>query len=200
MQAKKSNFFKVASKWSVSTALHHLKYRRNGVIFYPETCVNTNDRKMQMDEIDCRILNILRKNARISNQELAKRINLSPSAALERVKKLYRDGIISGCETRINCAKLGLGLTVLISIVTDEKLCDHHVAQELAKFPEIVEIYDISGDASYLLKVVTCDTNALHELMNRIGQIDGVKSSKTTLVLGMFKEGISPEISLPQIR
>ena len=64
------------------------------------------------------------------------------------------------------------------------------------KFPEIVEIYDISGDASYLLKVVTSDTKALHELMNKIGAIEGVKSSKTTLVLGMFKEGISPEIKI----
>lgn len=150
-----------------------------------------------MDEIDCKILNVLRKNGRISNQELAQRINLSPSAALERVRKLYRDGIICGCETRINCSKLGLGLTVLISLTTDERLCDHHVAKELVKFPEIVEIYDISGESSYLLKVVTGDTNALHELMNRIGQIEGVKSSKTTLVLGMFKEGISPEIALP---
>ena len=148
-----------------------------------------------MDETDRKILNILRKNGRISNQELARRINLSPSAALERVRKLHRDGIISGYETRINCAKLGLGLTVLISLATDEKLCDHHVAAELVKFPEIVEIYDISGDASYLLKVVTSDTKALHELMNRIGRIEGVKSSKTTLVLGMFKEEISPEIT-----
>ena len=149
-----------------------------------------------MDDTDFKILNILRKNGRISNQELAQRINLSPSAALERVKKLHRDGVISGYETRINCARLGLGLTVLISLTTDEKLCDHHVAEELVKFPEIVEIYDISGDASYLLKVVTSDTKALHELMNKIGAIEGVKSSKTTLVLGMFKEGISPEIKI----
>ena len=150
-----------------------------------------------MDEIDYKILNILRKDARISNQALAQKISLSPSAALERVRKLHREGIISGYETRINTSKLGLGLTVLISLTTDEKLCDHHVAAELVKFPEIVEIYDISGDASYLLKVVTGDTGALHELMNRIGRIDGVKSSKTTLVLGMFKEGISPEFSIP---
>ena len=150
-----------------------------------------------MDEIDYKILNILRKDGRISNQALAQKVNLSPSAVLERVKKLHRDGIISGYEARINSAKLGLGLTVLISLATDEKLCDHHVAAELVKFPEIVEIYDISGKASYLLKVVTSDTNALHELMNRIGRIDGVKSSETTLVLGMFKEGISPEFSAP---
>lgn len=151
-----------------------------------------------MDEIDCKIVNILRKNGRISNQDLAKKINLSPSAALERVRKLHRDGVILGYEARINCSKLGLGLTVLISLTTDEKLCDHHVASELVKFPEIVEIYDISGDASYLLKVVTSDTKALHELMNRIGRIEGVKSSKTTLVLGMFKEEISPEITAVQ--
>ena len=150
-----------------------------------------------MDEIDYKILNILRKDGRISNQALAQKVNLSPSAVLERVKKLHRDGIISGYEARINSAKLGLGLTVLISLATDEKLCDHHVAAELVKFPEIVEIYDISGKASYLLKVVTSDTKALHELMNRIGRIDGVKSSETTLVLGMFKEGISPEFSVP---
>ena len=147
-----------------------------------------------MDSTDYKILNILRKNGRISNLELANRINLSPSAALERVKKMYRDGVITGCETRINCALLGLGLTVLVSLKTDEKLCDHHVAKELVKFPEIVEIYDISGDANYLLKIVTSDTRALHEVINRIGRIDGVKSSTTTLVLGMFKEGISPEL------
>ena len=151
-----------------------------------------------MDETDYRILNILRKDGRISNQALAQKINLSPSAVLERVKKLHRDGIISGYEARINTAKLGLGLTVLISLTTDEKLCDHHVAAELVKFPEIVEIYDISGKASYLLKVITSDTRALHELMNRIGRIDGVKSSETTLVPGMFKEGISPEFQHPE--
>ena len=147
-----------------------------------------------MDEIDRAILNCLRNNARISNRELAARVNLSPSAALERVRKLKRSGIIKGFCTMLDCAKLGRGLHVLIELEIEKNIQDHDIADKLISYPEITAIYDVAGDADYLLKVAVPDSEALRQLMNRISLIPGVRSSHTTLVLRTLKEEISPEI------
>ena len=147
-----------------------------------------------MDDIDRAILNCLRNNARISNRELAEQVHLSPSAALERVRKLKRSGIIKGFCTMFDCAKLGRGLNVLIELEIEKNIQDHDIADKLVSYPEITAIYDVAGDADYLLKVAVPDSEALRQLMNRISLIPGVRSSHTTLVLRTLKEEISPEI------
>ena len=104
----------------------------------------------QMDKIDAAILNELRKNARIANRTLAQKVHLSPSAVLARMNKLKRTGIIKSFETRLDGAKLGLGLTVIVALSLEKNIGDRRIGEELAKFPEVIEIHDVAGECDYL--------------------------------------------------
>lgn len=148
-----------------------------------------------INEIDKKILNILRENARISNADIARMMNMAPSAVLERVRKLENNGYVSGYETRLDYKKLGLKLTAFIELLTSESIGSTDIGYKLAKLPFIQEIYSVSGDYCYLIKVRVADSDALAELLSQMGQIKGIKSSKTTLVLKPVKESSSIELT-----
>lgn len=148
-----------------------------------------------INEIDMKILNILRENARISNADIARMMNMAPSAVLERVRKLENNGYVSGYETRLDYKKLGLKLTAFIELLTSETIGSTDIGYKLAKLPFIQEIYSVSGDYCYLIKVRVADSDALAELLSKMGQIKGIKSSKTTLVLKPVKESSSIELT-----
>jgi Lrp/AsnC family leucine-responsive transcriptional regulator len=148
-----------------------------------------------INEIDKKILNILRDNARISNADIARMMNMAPSAVLERVRKLESNGYVSGYETRLDYKKLGLKLTAFIELLTSETIGSTDIGYKLAKLPFIQEIYSVSGDYCYLIKVRVADSDALAELLSQMGQIKGIKSSKTTLVLKPVKESSSIELT-----
>ena len=76
--------------------------------------LDSDDADRGLDKIDLRILRVLQKDGRISNLKLAEEVHLSPTAVLERVKRLTRDGFILGYEARLNPAKLGAGLMVFV--------------------------------------------------------------------------------------
>ncbi len=147
-----------------------------------------------MNHIDIKILNILRDNAKISNADLARLMSMAPSAVLERVRKLERNGYISGYETRLDYKKFGLKLTAFIELITSENIGSTETGYKLAKLPFIQEIYSVSGDYCYLIKVRVADSDALAELLGQMGKIKGIKSSKTTLVLKAVKESSSIEL------
>ena len=107
-----------------------------------------------MDQTDIAILNELRQHARISNKLLAERVNLSPPAVLERVKKLRERGIISEFVTRVDTALLGYNLTVLMELKIERNLSSAHISRALAQIPEILEIHDAAGNCDYILKIV----------------------------------------------
>ena len=147
-----------------------------------------------MDRIDRKILGILRKNARITNRDLAEELGLPPSSTLERVRRLEKKGVIQGYEARFDSRKLGLGLTVFIGIRTNEKMGETGVGEKLAELPEICGLYDVGGEYNYFARVAVADTDELCELMARMGKIRGVMESRTTLVLHTIKEELSVEI------
>ncbi len=149
-----------------------------------------------MDSIDRSIMNIIRLDARIANVSIARRLGLAPSVVLDRMRKLKRNGYIRGFETRFDDAKLGLLLTAFVELDTGERIGETGIGQILADMPEVREVYDVAGACSYLLKVVVRDTEALRNLMSRIGQIEGVEKSKTTLVLHTIKDALSAEIEV----
>jgi Lrp/AsnC family leucine-responsive transcriptional regulator len=78
----------------------------------------------EIDKIDRRILRVLQADGRISNLKLAEEVHLSPTAVLDRVKRLHRDGYITGYEARLNPAKLGAGLLVFVEILLDRTVHD----------------------------------------------------------------------------
>ncbi len=142
-----------------------------------------------IDDIDRKILKILQENARTPNSEIAEKINMAPSATYERVRKLERKGIIKGYEVRLDAEKLGAGLIAFIAVRTTEPAGVISAAPAFIKIPEVQEVYNVAGDDCYLLKVRTRDTTTLNLLIrDKIGPVDTVKSTRTTIVLQTHKE------------
>lgn len=140
-----------------------------------------------IDGIDRQILSIIQQDARISNAEIARQVNLAPSAVLERLRKLEDRGVVQGYSTRIDPRQVGLGLTVFVSVRTSE--CGGGVEEALAAIPEVLEVHDVAGEDCCLIKVRTRDTEALGELLReRIKTIPKVVGTRTTVVLQTFKE------------
>ncbi len=142
---------------------------------------------MKLDKYDHQILDILQREGRISNQELADRIGLSPSPCLRRVKALEEAGIIHSYHAELDTRKLGYKLMALIHISMERHTADQFDQFEAAirDLPEVQECLLITGqDADYQLKVVVTDMDAYQELLlNRITRIPGVAGVHSSFVL-----------------
>ena len=125
-----------------------------------------------IDKIDAKILRVLQKDGRISNLKLADAVHLSPTAVLERVKRLTRDGYILGYEARLNPDKLGAGMLVFVEVVLDRTTPDVMNAFKAAVQvrPEILECHLVAGGFDYLIKTRVADMAAYREL---IGSVSG---------------------------
>lgn len=151
-----------------------------------------------LDDTDIKILSYLQPDSTISNVELAKKLEMAPSAVLERVKKLEHKGVIVGYPTRISPAALDLKLLAFIFIKSSEGPGNLSVARQLAKIPEILELHHIAGEDCYLAKIRAADPQALAQLMReKFSQIQGLLSTKTTIVLESLKEENSLPIPKP---
>jgi Lrp/AsnC family leucine-responsive transcriptional regulator len=142
---------------------------------------------MELDRYDRQILEILQSDGRISNQDLADRIGLSPSPCLRRVRTLEEAGLITGYRALLDAKKLGLSLMALIGISMDQHTPERFANLEnaIAEIPEILECLLITGQQSdYQLKVVVRDMDAYQDLLlNKITRIQGVTGVHTSFVL-----------------
>lgn len=147
-----------------------------------------------INDIDKKILNILQQNARIANAEIARQVGLAPSAVLERMKKLEERGVIRGYATQIDAAQIDFGLTAFVAVRTNE--CCSETDKFLAEIPEVLEVHDVAGEDSYLLKVRAKDTEHLARILReRLKNVPNVASTKTTIVLQTIKETIALPIA-----
>lgn len=142
---------------------------------------------MDLDRYDRKILAVLQEDGRISNQDLADRIGLSPSPCLRRVRALEEAGILAGYRALVDARALGLTLTALIHISMDRHTPERfdRFEAEVREIPEIMECLLITGqDADYQLKVVVRDMDAYQELLlKRITRIAGVTGVHSSFVL-----------------
>lgn len=143
-----------------------------------------------LDNTDLQILALMQDNARISNADLAREVNMAPSAVLERVKKLEQKGVIKQYCARINPAAVEQKLLAFIFIRSSEGFsCSGQTAKSLSKIPEVQEVHHIAGEDCFLVKIRTADAASLMELMrNSMGKIPNIASTKTTIVLETVKE------------
>src|SRR4030095_1343056 len=143
-----------------------------------------------LDVTDLQILELMQANARISNADLAREVNLAPSAVLERVKKLEQKKVIKNYTARINPNAVQQKLLAFIFIRSSEGFtCSSNTAKALAAIPEIQEVHHIAGEDCYLVKVRTADAAGLMDLMrNQFQKIPNIASTKTTIVLETVKE------------
>ena len=138
-----------------------------------------------MDKIDQKIVDILRHNGRISNKNLSELVGLNPSSTLERVKKLEEKGIIKGYSANLDYNKMGYSTTAIIQIALEKhnreiinKFIDH-----ISSLDEVTELYHISGQYDYLLKIYVKDNKQLqHFLIENLTSFNYIVKTETLLV------------------
>lgn len=145
--------------------------------------------EFSLDQVDYQILQIMQDNARTNNADIARELGMAPSAILERVKKLEQKQVIIEYNAKINPEALDQKLLSFIFIKAQDPIGTQKVGLLLAKIPEVQEVHDIAGDDGYLIKVRTHDAAGLVDLMrNSLGKIEGIISTRTTIVLQTVKE------------
>lgn len=151
---------------------------------------------MNLDRYDRLILDILQAEGRISNQDLADRIGLSPAPCLRRVRALEENGLIKGYRAVLDAKKLGLSLVALIGISMDQHTPERFANFEasIADIPEVLECLLITGQQSdYQLKVVVKDMDGYQDLLlNKITRITGVTGVHTSFVLRQVTDHPAP--------
>jgi Lrp/AsnC family leucine-responsive transcriptional regulator len=142
---------------------------------------------LTLDRYDHAILQHLQRDGRLSNQELADRIGLSPSPCLRRVRVLEEQGFITGYQALVNAKALGLSLMALVHISMDQHTPERfaNFESQISAIPEVLECLLITGQsADYQLKVVVRDMDGYQELLlNRINRIQGVTGVHSSFVL-----------------
>lgn len=146
---------------------------------------------MTLDKVDRKILQFLQGNGRMSMTELAERVGMSVSPVTERVRRLEREGVITGYSARINPQALGLGLLVFVEIKLRSKSGNifDDFRREVAKVPQILECYLVSGEYDYLLKLRLPDMAAYRDMLgNILLQLPAAAESRSYVVMEEAKE------------
>jgi len=147
-----------------------------------------------INEIDTAILNILQKNARTSNAEIARQVGLAPSAVFERIRKLEERGVVLGYRAEINPKAVDLGQLAFTFVRSNDRPGGIGTAARLAEIPEVLEVHHVAGEDCFLVKARAADAEALGRLLReKLGSIASISSTRTTIVLEVVKEtGVLP--------
>jgi len=139
-----------------------------------------------LDAIDRKILDALQANGRMTNQELADRVGLSPSPCLRRVRQMEADGVIARYVALIAPEAMGLAVTAFVRVRLDQQDDRHLAAFEtaVAEFPEVMECYLMTGEADYQLRVLVRSLGAFEDfLRHRLTRVQGIATVTTSFAL-----------------
>ncbi|WP_119678166.1 Lrp/AsnC ligand binding domain-containing protein [Indioceanicola profundi] len=159
----------------------------------------TTDAGHRLDRIDLNILRILQQDGRLTNVELARRVNLSATPCLERVRRLEREGYIRGYVALLDAERLDRGLQAFIEVRLDRTNPDvfRIFADEVAKLDEIQECHMVAGGFDYLIKVRVADMSAYRAFLgDKLSSIPGVAQTHTYMVMEEVKS--THEIPVPR--
>ncbi len=151
----------------------------------------------QMDKIDRRILRELQRDGRLANVELAKRVGLSPTPCLERVKKLEDEGYIRGYHARLDPGRMGAGLLVFVEIRLLRTAMDvfEEFKRAVVVLPQVLECHLVSGDFDYLIKARVPDMAAYRRLLGEtLLTLPHVSGSRSYAVMEEVKETLELEV------
>lgn len=144
-----------------------------------------------LDKIDLKILKILQENAKITNLQLSAEIGLSPAPTLERVKKLESAKLIKGYYTQVNEEVLGIGIKAIIQITLTRQLENaiSNFKKEIGKIPEIMECYQVTGNADYVLIALLKDIRDFENLISqRLSKVEEIGQMQTMVILSKVKD------------
>ena len=135
---------------------------------------------LKIDKIDMKILQTLQKNGRITNQDLAEKVCLSPSSCLQRVRRLENEQVIQSYHARIDLSRITRHIMCIATVSLK-----NHTQQEFKAFesliesiPEIVECYTVSGESDFLIRIICADMNRYMEIND---QLVGSSSYQVTI-------------------
>ncbi len=151
----------------------------------------------QLDKIDRRILRELQRDGRLANVELAKRVGLSPTPCLERVKKLEDEGYIRGYHARLDPSRMGAGLLVFVEIRLLRTAMDvfEEFKRAVVVLPQVLECHLVSGDFDYLIKARVPDMAAYRRLLGEtLLTLPHVSGSRSYAVMEEVKETLELEV------
>lgn len=144
-----------------------------------------------LDSLDRKILQLLEQNARITNKELARQLELSITPVFERVKKLERRGYIKKYVAVLDHEKLDKSMVVFLHI----KMQAHNhetiarLMAETQKLDEVMECYHVTGDNDFLMKVLMPDMKAYEEfVLNKLTKISGIGNINSSIVMSTVKQ------------
>ena len=145
---------------------------------------------MNLDPIDKELLVLLQKDSKKTNRELSVKLHLSVTAVYERIRKLERAGIISGYVARVDPQKVERSFTAFcqIKLVQHTKRNVLSFEKEVAELREVLEVFHVSGEYDYVLKVRVKDMEAYREFMlNKLTALDHIGSTQSTFVISPVK-------------
>ena len=148
-------------------------------------------RKLRLDRIDRRILEQLQEDGRLSNQELAERVALSPSPCLRRLRGLERAGIIRGYAGLLDPLQVGLGLLAFVTVKLEKrgKMPVDQFTRAVQAWPEVIACFSMTGDMDYLMRVQVEDLEHYSRfIMEKLLKQPGVIDIRTNFVLERIKE------------
>lgn len=127
-------------------------------------------KRSKLDKIDMRILQILQREARITNQNLAEQVNLSPSSCLQRVRRLEQAEVISSYQAHLNLASIARHIICLATVSVKNHTQEEFNAFEtvIASIPEVVECYTVSGESDFLMKIICADMKRYVEINEQL--------------------------------
>jgi Lrp/AsnC family leucine-responsive transcriptional regulator len=154
----------------------------------------------KLDDIDRRILAALQADGRMTAQQLADRVGLSPSPCARRVRLLEEAGVVKGYVAVIDQAKVGLPISVFASVKLERQREDDldRFSQAVARWPEVVDCYLMTGQRDYLLRIVVSDLESYERFIkDKLTRLDGVASIESSFALGQVKR--SNALPIPQL-
>lgn len=150
-----------------------------------------------LDRIDLTILDTLQRQGRISNVELAKQVNLSPSPCLDRVKRLESEGYIKRYGAVLNAEKLNIAMAAFIQVTLDRTTADvfNQFRDKVVNIKEVAECHMVAGGFDYLIKLRITDMSNYRQVLGYIVELPGVSQTHTYVVI----ENVKEDLGLPII-
>ena len=155
---------------------------------------------MQLDTLDLRILDQLQRDGSLTNVELARRVHLSPSPCLTRVKALEAAGVIERYVALANAKALGLGLNVFINISLKEQGKESlaEFERRIAEHEQVMECYLMTGDSDYLIRVAVPDIGALERfILEQLTPIPGIEKIRSSFALKQVRYKTALPLPIP---
>ncbi|HQR72033.1 MAG TPA: Lrp/AsnC family transcriptional regulator [Burkholderiaceae bacterium] len=146
---------------------------------------------LPLDRTDVRILEVLQNEGRLSNQEVAERVSLSPSPCLRRIKRLEEQGVIRGYVALVDAERVGLGLLAYVSVKLEKrgKMPMEEFRARVQGWPEVLSCYAMTGEMDYLLHVQVEDLQHFSRfVMDRLLRQPGVVDVKSSFALECIKD------------